>query len=748
MRSWFIATYRELHLVSMRHSLKLYLYDIAVFVLLTLYICSICFAMNYYHVDLGFNDSYVDHCDYLNYSDLTSNTDKRTNLTILQLNVHGVLNKQDRLTDLLNDIRKEHRVDVALLVETWLNKNNANRFMLPGYQYFGSHRKNRKGGGVGVLVSQDVECRTRKDLSLDVTNFESITVEIKTHSDSFFVCSVYRPPNSRPKEFLKHYRRLLEKFTKAQHERLVIGIDHNLDLLKHHSHPPTKEFVDMNLDLNLIPTITKPTRITKTSATLLDNIIVGRLFHNFVANIAISDISDHLPILMSSYQPKMYKKQPLTVKSRVLNDITCSKILETLDQINWDQCLIGLKTNAAYTCFHTKLQEVLDEISPIKAIKIKPCKIVKDPWMSPGLLKCVHKQKQLYKGHMKAPQDTLLMDKYKNYTNKLQQILRKTKEDYYKTKCQEYRNNTSRLWKMINRITNKLNDKSSAVDYLKIDQIETYDSKTITEEFAKHFSSVGKKYADQITKSNTSFNQYLKNITPFPNSIYMLPTNRGEIETLIDKLPNKTSKGNDNISNLLLKKLKPSIIIPLEIIFNKSIEEGVFPDDMKLADVIPLYKNKEKFLVTNYRPISLLVTISKVLEKIIYKRTYGFLCSTGQLYQSQYGFRTGHSCENAISELVGTIAKNKEQKKSTVGVFIDLSKAFDTLNHSMLLQKMERYVIRGCAFKWFTSYLNERKMRVRCTSSNTGQLEYSSYYDLDYGTPKDLVWDPCYFSYI
>ena len=705
--------------------------------------------MEYDHVDLDFNDSYVDHCDYLDYSILTTNHDKRTDLTILQLNVRGAINKRDRLTDLFSDIRKEHRVDVALFVETWLNKHNAKRFMLPGYRFYGSHRKNKKGGGVGVLISQDLECRTRKDLSLDVANFESITVEVKTHTDSFFVCSVYRPPNSKLKEFLKHYKRLLGKFTKKQHEKLVIGIDHNLDLMKHHGHSATKDFIDMNLDLNLIPTITKPTRITKTTATLLDNIIVGRTFHNYTANIAISDISDHLPIVMSSYQPKMYRKQPLTITSRVLDESACTKITNALNQIDWDQHLSGHNTNTAYTCFHTKVQEVINDISPVKTIKIKPSKILKDPWMTPGLLKCVQKQKTLYKRHLENPQDIHISDKYKNYRNKLQEILRRTKENYFKTKCEEYKNNTSKLWKMINRITHKLNDKSSAVEYLKIDQIEIYDSKAISEEFAKHFSSVGSKYAHQITKSDTSFNQYLLNIIQSPSSMYMTPTSRAEIEKLIDKLPNKTSKGNDNISNMLLKTLKFSISRPMEIIFNKSIAEGVFPEDLKLADVIPLYKNKEKFLVTNYRPISLLVTISKILEKIVYQRTYSFLCSTSQLYQSQYGFRTGHSCENAISELVGTIVKNKEQKKSTVGVFIDLSKAFDTLNHEMLLLKMERYGMRGCVLEWFRSYLNNRKMRVRCTSSTTGKLEYSTYHDLDYGTPQGSCLGPLlFFIYI
>ena len=156
----------------------------------------------------------------------------------------------------------------------------------------------------------------------------------------------------------------------------------------------------------------------------------------------------------------------------------------------------------------------------------------------------------------------------------------------------------------------------------------------------------------------------------------MKPTNQAEIVKLIECLPNKTSKGHDDISNILLKKLNPTIAIPLEVIFNKSLEEGSFPDDMKHADVIPLYKSKERYMVNNYRPISLLVTISKVLEKIVYTRTYNFLCDTNQLYQSQYGFRKGHSCENAICELVGAIAKNREEKKHTVGIFIDLSKAF------------------------------------------------------------------------
>ena len=115
---------------------------------------------------------------------------------------------------------------------------------------------------------------------------------------------------------------------------------------------------------------------------------------------------------------------------------------------------------------------------------------------------------------------------------------------------------------------------------------------------------------------------------------------------------------------------------------------------MKLADVVPLYKSKEKYYTTNYRPISLLLTTSKLLEKILYTRVYTFLTDHQQLYKSQYGFRTNHSCENAICELVGNIVKSQELKHYTIGLFLDLSEAFDTLDHNILLQKLERYGTR------------------------------------------------------
>ena len=227
--------------------------------------------------------------------------------------------------------------------------------------------------------------------------------------------------------------------------------------------------------------------------------------------------------------------------------------------------------------------------------------------------------------------------------------------------------------------------------------------------------------------------------------MYMHPTDEEEISSLIKLLPSKTSSGFDDISNTLLKAIRPSLLKPLCIIYNQSLCSGVFPALMKRADVTPLYKSKLENEANNYRPISLLLTISKILEKIVYKRTYSYLEKTDQIYKSQYGFRSQHSCENAVSELTSEIIKGFQEGLYTAALFLDLSKAFDTLEHSVLLKKLEKYGIRGICLSWFESYLSDREIRVKCQVASSGRIEYSDYQTVNFGTPQGSCLGPLIF---
>ena len=297
----------------------------------------------------------------------------------------------------------------------------------------------------------------------------------------------------------------------------------------------------------------------------------------------------------------------------------------------------------------------------------------------------------------------------------------------------------------MNKILKRENNKTNIIDCLEIDKIKTFNAQEIANEFGKHFSNIGKLYANKTKPPAKSIDHYNSKIEQNTNSMFLNPTNCYEVSKVIDNLKNKHSSGHDNVSNYLIKKLKDVMITPLCIVINKSLQEGFFPTRMKNAEVVPLYKGKDRLNKNNYRPISLLLTLSKILEKVIYFRTYTFMEKTNQFYVGQYGFRTKHSCENAVQNLLGDIVKGESLNKITKAIYLDLSKAFDMLSHPILFQKLIKYGIRGKALEWFQNYLSDRSMTVKCSTSSV-QTIYSDVYALEYGAPQGSCLGPLLFS--
>ena len=391
---------------------------------------------------------------------------------------------------------------------------------------------------------------------------------------------------------------------------------------------------------------------------------------------------------------------------------------------------------------HKTISNCLDDIAPERIIKLSAKQYLHEPWMHKSILKCSKKQQKLYKNWLSSRNDSDYI-KYIDYRNTYKRLKRHCKLSYYSNKCVEYKNNCKKLWSKINRAICKQNDKSNIVDCITVANLEITDSTQIANEFGHYFANIGRNYAKKIPASKYPPSSYLNRISRKEKSIYFAPCTRLEIKDIISNLPNKNSSGYDNISNKLLKDLCDTILEPLYIIFNQSLEMGIFPTNMKHGEVVPLYKNGSRKYLTNYRPITLLLTISKLLEKLVYKRVYQFLNNTNQIYSSQYGFCSSHSCENAITELISTVVKNLEEQKYTVALFLDLSKAFDTLEHDLLLQKLDRYGIRGTCLSWFESYLNGRKMRAKCNMN--GRNAYSEEHVLKFGTPQGSCLGPLLF---
>ena len=400
----------------------------------------------------------------------------------------------------------------------------------------------------------------------------------------------------------------------------------------------------------------------------------------------------------------------------------------------------------AFNQFQLKIEESMDKIAPYKYKTIPNHKIWKEPWITKGLSNSVNKCTQLYKKSLikDAPQQTYI--KYKAYRNCLTKIKHNAKVNYYIKKCYSLKSNVKKLWQLINNIIKKTNDKTTLIDYITVNGIKYYNPSEISNHFGKFYSKLGENVVKTIHKSKFTPNHYLNKIKINPKTLYLHHITPPEIKKYINKLPSKNSSGYDNISNKLLKQIKYSILKPLTHIFNLSITSGVFPANMKLSEIIPLYKKGSKDQMNNYRPISLLITISKLLEKCMYTRLYKFIAKNNIFFNKQYGFRNKHSCEQAIQNLYGQILQNKEDGIQTAAVFLDLSKAFDTISHDLLLKKLDKYGIRGLSSEWIHSYISNRCLQVKCLTLSCNKPELSNKYNINHGTAQGSCLGPLLFN--
>ena len=281
--------------------------------------------------------------------------------------------------------------------------------------------------------------------------------------------------------------------------------------------------------------------------------------------------------------------------------------------MNWEDRLRELNADDSFNSFHTLLVETVETVLPEKTKTIKYNKVIRDPWLHSGIRKCLHKQRTFYQAMLKSGKMEA-SEKYKCYRNTLKKLIRHSKSQYFLAKCTEFKNNSKKLWGLINQTISKSHNKLDSIDKIKVDNLYKSNAKSITSAFCNHFSKVGKSYAEKISKSNKKIKDYLRNIEINSHNLFLTPITESELKSLITALPNKNSSGHDNVNNVLLKQIKDSVVKPMTICVNKSLSEGLFPQVMKLADICPLFKSKDKSETNNYRPISVTNTIKTVRE--------------------------------------------------------------------------------------------------------------------------------------
>ena len=394
---------------------------------------------------------------------------------------------------------------------------------------------------------------------------------------------------------------------------------------------------------------------------------------------------------------------------REINDKTLTELNNKLKEQTWSEILESRDTDDAYDNFINIIQGIYNRACPLKKVKYKTRN--NKPWVTKGLANAFKKQKCLYKQFLKnrSPKNER---KYKIYKNKLVNIKRFCEKKYYSDLLENNKNNIKETWKILNTIINKKTKSSAYPEHFTDSNGRIIsDKKRAANEFNNFFVNVGPNLADKIRQEkNCSIFDYMGPANE--TCMFLDPVDEQEVLNTINLCKTKNSEDCNNLSMKVVKSIAKTILQPFCHICNLSFSVGSVPDNMKTAKVIPLFKSGNKSLFTNYRPVALLPQFSKILEKLFCKRLNKFIEKCNLIAENQYGFRSSRSTSSALLELVEEITSSMDNGKHTVGVFIDLSKAFDTINHSLLLKKLENFGIRGVVLNWLRSYLTDRKQYV------------------------------------
>ena len=333
------------------------------------------------------------------------------------------------------------------------------------------------------------------------------------------------------------------------------------------------------------------------------------------------------------------------------------------------------------------------------------------PWILPWLEEACDRKNRLYHKFVKEPtaSNKTTYIKMKKFVNK---HIKFAKNKYYTAYFKEHHANSKKQWQIINTLLNRNKSKNPITKLKSADGSILSTPKAIANTFNDYFCGIASSLKAQINTDNISPNDYRGNLGPSVlNSIYLRDSDTNEICEYINDLKNKGTADTKIVAIKALADVENFTTIFASVL-NASMREGVFPDQLKFAKVCPIHKGGSKTEVSNYRPISLLPTFSKIFEKAIHCRVTTFLEKNNSLYNHQFGFRKQHSCEHALLAAQNTILHALDKKQIAMLLLIDFSKAFDMVDHQILLDKLSHYGIRGIALKLFESYLDGRQQSV------------------------------------
>ena len=690
--------------------------------------------------ELSLASSVLEHCKSLK---STSEFDRHvelkgiesTNFSTLFQNIDGNRSNFDNFAVHIHKIK--HKFSVIGLAETNTDPSNKDLFNIDGYTSFYQDTKfgKSKGTGVALYIHNGLSAKKDEGLSQCSDNLESLFVKFNINNVEHSVGVVYNPPSGDRAKFNSELEEIVKKSTiKNVH---IIG-DFNLNLHKVEC-TITKTFEDIFLTNGLFPLISIATHARPgCDKSCIDNIFTSNVSDIISSGTIELGISHHHSIFQLS---ELVHGNEHKVSVTQYYDFSNSKTEQFLENIEAEFQECGHRINLQQ--FATIYDQKIDEFFKLDSPKTSKRNRKSNPWITEGLIISIGHKEVLYadwddtRSKICPDGDQKVHQKYSDYRRSLKHTINAAKEKFYGTKFKQYKGNFKKTWEIINEIRGK--QKSSCKSHFIIDNEKVSNRRVIANEFNKYFISLASTLNDAYNEGIeirpiTPFTEFLK--TSNESSIFLEDCTINEIYDVINGLEN--NKASDIPVNIIKKSA--SIIAPvLAGTFNHCMKLGIFPESLKVGKITPIFKKGDAQLIENYRPVSTLPIFGKIFEKIIYERLYSFFVSQNIMNPHQFGFRKGHSTSHALNFSVDLIERSLAKHMHLLAIFIDFSKAFDTIDHKILLHKLWHYGIRGNAHSLLQDYLSKRTQYTNILN------EESSKALVVYGVPQGSVLGPLLF---
>jgi hypothetical protein len=616
----------------------------------------------------------------------------------------SIKNKIHLIESLVDD---KPLIEALCISETWTSTSQLDLLKVEGYNLASCYcRSNHEGGGVCIFLKNTigyVDLLDINKLSIECI-FETCAIEIR--KQNLILIVIYWPNNSRrPDLFFEQLEKLLQLVNiKYSKKNVIIGGDLNVDILK--STSLSQNLLHLFRNFNFHQHVNEPTRVSLNSKTCLDILFTNFNVIDMGIDVVELGFSDHRGVLVTA-QTISDKTKAQRCHYSYLNRCFTEKNIEIfkseLQLIDFTSIITPQNTiNENFDKFHIVVIQLLNRCIPKKLFKPKPGP--KRQWLTRGIkVSCKHKRN--LKILMAQTEDPIIIKHIKTFDKILKRSVYISKKISNINKINKSNNKIKTVWQIVGEQTCKTKVKKRENLNLKINGSLSSNPHLVTNAFNTFFASVG-------LNTNISKPCGRSVVNPTSNTFFLSPVHPSETYKCIQKLKNKISCGIDEIPPLLVKSCANELTLPLTDLINQSFSAGIFPERLKMSIIKPISKKGDLSDPQNYRPICLLSTFSKIFESIMAKRLTCF-CNKFDIFdECQHGFRKRKSTTLTVYKFIQEALTLINNKQHAFGLLLDMSKAYDRVQHNILLNKLYGIGVRGTAHEWFQSYLKNRQQIV------------------------------------